>query len=99
MELTFATAAVRELCSSRERMVKKWGTPGFVAVGRRLQELSAVPSMQAASLLPRALIEARGERVSISFDDEVFITARVIEGDVDVTVLRVSSVEYRNEGA
>ena len=52
MEIWFGDDETAELCSRTARLTARWGPAGGMAVGRRLLQIEAAPTVEALCVLP-----------------------------------------------
>src|SRR5690348_10254718 len=94
MDIWFGDDDTAELCSRATSLTARWGPKGGRAVGRKLLQIEAAPTMSAIRALPGHLRrDATDGTWMINADDAVIIKFKLDDGVADgAQAIRVLSV-------
>jgi hypothetical protein len=100
MDIWFGDDGTAELCSQAARLRARWGVTGGMAVGRRLVQIEAAPTLEALRSLPGGLRRDPADGTwMITVDDVAIIRFELDNGTADGSpVVRVLAVNDRPAG-
>ena len=97
MDIWFGDDDTAELCSRTTSLTARWGPKGGMAVGRRLLQIEAAPTVTALQKLPGDLRQdATDGTWMINASDVVIIKFELDDGAAGAQTIRVLSVSDRS---
>lgn len=85
MDIWFGDDGTAELCSRAEKLTARWGPTGGRAVGRKLLQIEAAPTVEALQALPGLRRDPTNGTWMISIDSVAIIKFELDSGPADGT--------------